>query len=611
MLIAYVAAVHPFGVLDVFWGPRAHNWFTNQSGLRRLLLLSYLGSSGAEALVRARAVAVAARAVAGAMRALSRGARGRSSGAARGSQLWRGARGRSSGAARGVAALARRAGSQLWRGARGRSSGAARAVALVGPVRRLFVFRRAAGARFGCAAIAARYGAGVQPLSDFRAFTPVFSLSAMSTPAAYGDALQEVFDIICEWNAVPLCTAEVGDFAARVFAAETRLEAAYAANAGASAGIPAECRTVLSNLRAEFRAFAVESWLERFPGFVADLAPRLRAYASELRAAERRVADAGDEEPDPHACLWVFLLALKESHDARRMPDEDYEWFRARAHLALSELAVSSALAAGAVGTATTVVAAAVTQPAPSSHATAAASPALPAVPFVALLDPPAPALARPAPRIVRPPSIDVAVASSTVAPDVAEGRSSSLKRARSSPDAGSSRSSRCVPCQLGHSRCESVAGSSKCARCLRMGCACEFRTSSTTLAPPVAGSLGPSPPSSTSPSPSPVAVSPVQASPIQALPVQASLVQASPVLSGLDFAEVDRLGAVAFWRGEVARARAAAEAARAHLQLAERSLSLALGELVAPPVQAVPSSSRASSRGRGGVGKGKEKKRK
>ncbi|KAH9037121.1 hypothetical protein EDB85DRAFT_2142701 [Lactarius pseudohatsudake] len=479
-------------------------------------------------------------------------------------------------------------------------------IKLVGLVQRLFVSSQAAGARFGCAAIAARYGAGVQPLSDFRAFTPVFSLSAMSTPAAYGDALQEVFDIICEWNAVPLCTAEVGDFAARVFAAETRLEAAYAANAGASAGIPAECHTVLSNLRTEFRAFAVESWLERFPGFVADLAPRLRAYASELRAAERCVADAGDEEPDPHACLWAFLLALKESHDTRRMPDEDYEWFRARARFALSELAVSSALDAGAVDTATTVVAAAVTQPAPSSHATAAASPALPAVPFVALLDPPAPALARPAPRIVRPPSIDVAVASSTVAPDVAEGRSSSLKRARSSPDAGSSRSSRCVPCQLGHSRCESVAGSSKCARCLQMGCACEFRTSSTTLAPPVAGSLGPSPPSSTSPSPSPVAVSPVQALPVQALPVQVL-----PVLSGLDFAEVDRLGAVAFWRGEVARAHAAAEAARAHLQLAERSLSLALGELVAPPVQAVPSSSRASSRGRGGVGKGKEKKRK
>ncbi|KAH9039646.1 hypothetical protein EDB85DRAFT_2141153 [Lactarius pseudohatsudake] len=435
----------------------------------------------------------------------------------------------------------------------------------------------------------------------------------MSTPAAYGDALQEVFDIICEWNAVLLCTAEVGDFAARVFTAETRLEAAYAANAGASAGIPAECRTVLSNLRTEFRVFAVESWLEHFPGFVADLAPRLCAYASELWAAERRVADAGDEEPDPHACLWAFLLALKESHDACRMPDEDYEWFRARARLALSELAVSSALDAGAVGTATTVV---VTQPAPSSHVTAAALPALPAVPFVALLDPPTPALARPAPRIVRPPSIDVAVASSTVAPDVAEGRSSSLKCARSSPDAGSSRSSRCVPCQLGHSRCESVAGSSKCARCLRMGCACEFRTSSTTLAPPVAGSLGLSPPSSTSPSPSPVAVSPVQVLPVQALlvqalPVQASLVQASPVLSGLDFAEVDRLGAVAFWRGEVARERAAAEAARAHLQLAERSLSLALGELVAPPVQAVPSSSRASSRGRGGVGKGKEKKRK
>ncbi|KAH9021771.1 hypothetical protein EDB85DRAFT_2152147 [Lactarius pseudohatsudake] len=422
----------------------------------------------------------------------------------------------------------------------------------------------------------------------------------MSTPdrnrAAYGDALQEVFDLICEWTAVPLRTVEVGDFAARVFAAEARLEAAYAADAGASAGIPAECRAVLSNLCTEFRAFAVEPWLERFPGYVADLAPRLHAYASELQAAEWRVVEAGDHEPDPHTCLWAFLLALKESHDARQIPDEDYEWFCARARLALSELAVSSALDAGAAGAATTVVAAAVTQPAPSSHAMVAVSPVLPAVSFVALVDPPAPALARPMPRIVRPPSVDIAVASSPVAPDVAEGRSSSLKRAHSSPDAGSSRSSR-----LGHSRCEPIAGSSKCTRCLRLGCACEFRTSSTTLAPRVAGSLGPSPPSSTSPSPSPVAVSPVQASPVSA----------SPILSGLDFAEVNRLGVVAFWRGEVAQARAAAETARAHLQLAERSLSLALGELVALPVQAVPSSSRASSRGRRGVGKGKEKKRK
>ncbi|KAH9011996.1 hypothetical protein EDB85DRAFT_2159425 [Lactarius pseudohatsudake] len=559
MLIVYVAAVHPFGVLDVFWGPRAHNWFTNQSGLRRLLLLSYLGSSGADALV-----CVAVRAV------RSRGARGRSCRGARGSQYDtpHQVAVRAVVVAVEVRAVCSATHRAVMRVLKDHKTVISRDYR-VGLVRRLFVSSRAASARFDCAAIAARYGAGVQPLSDFRAFTPVFSLSALSTPAAY----------------------EVGDFAVRVFVAEARLKAAYVANAGASAGIPAECRAVLSNLHTEFRAFAVESWLERFPGFVADLAPRLRAYASELLAAERRVADAGDEEPDPHACLWAFLLALKESHDARRMPDEDYEWFCARARLALSKLVVSSALDAGAVGTATTVVAAAVTQPAPSSHAMAAALPALPAVPFVALLDPPAPALAHPVPRIVRPPSIDVAVASSTVAPDVAEGRSSSLKRARSSPDAGSSRSSR-----LGHSRCESIAGSSKCACCLQMGCACEFRTSSTTLAPPVAGSLGPSPPSSTSPSPSPVAVSPVQA---------------LPVLSGLDFAEVDRLGAVAFWRGEVARARAAAEAARAHLQLAERSLSLALGELVAPPIQAVPSSSCASSRGRGGVGKGKEKKRK
>ncbi|KAH9024576.1 hypothetical protein EDB85DRAFT_2150409 [Lactarius pseudohatsudake] len=589
MLIAYVAAVHPFGgraqalrvvprphtVLDVFWGPRAHNWFMNQSGLRRLLLLSYLGSSGADALVRVRAVA-------GAMRALSRGARGRSCDAVMVrvvAVVTQRAR-RSSSAVHAVAALARRGcGALHWFMARAVAVLTHRAVvrvlSRVGCSRALLRFERVSLSlalkvtELFRSSIAARYGVGVQLLSDFRALTPVLSLSAMSTPdrnrAAYGDALQEVFDLVCEW------TAEVGDFAARVFAAEARLEAAHAADAGASVGIPAECRVVLSNLRTEFCAFAVEPWLERFPGYVADLAPRLCAYASELQAAERRVAEAGDHEPDPHACLWAFLLALKESHDARRIPDEDYEWFHARARLALSELAVSSALDTGAAGAAPTVIAAAVTQPAPSSHVMAAVLPALPAVPFVALVDPPALALARPVPRIVRPPSVDVAVASSPVAPDVAEGRSSSLKRARSSPDAAWSLE---VRARRGFFQVHPLFA---------------------------IGLRFPSPPSSLSPSPSPVAVSPVQASPVSA----------SPVLSGLDFAEVDRLGAVAFWRGEVAWARAAAKAAQAHLQLAEQSLSLALGELVAPPVQAVPSSSRASSCGRGGVGKGKEKKRK
>ncbi|KAH8988187.1 hypothetical protein EDB92DRAFT_1948105 [Lactarius akahatsu] len=398
--------------------------------------------------------------------------------------------------------------------------------------------------------------------------------------AVYDDALQEVFALLNDWSKVPMCTAEVGDYAMWVLAAEYEWET-FAVNAGTAADIPAGCCAVFSSLHGEVCTFAAESWLKCFPSFVVDLEPQLCAYAAELRTTEQCIVEDGYDEPGPRASLWAFLFTLKESHKAHRMSDDDYEWFCTRARLALNELGVSPALDAGVTGvaavsdTATTTATAAVTEPAPSLCATPAALPGLPMVPPVA---------------------IDIVVTSFAVSPDIPEGRNSSLKHACLSPDTGSSRPSRCISCKHGHAKCKPIVGSSKCLHCLQTGHICELHTSSTTLALPAAGLLGPSPPSSTLPLP---------------LPVVASPAWVSPVLVGLNFVEVNRLGTAAFWCSEVAQAWAAVKASQAHLRLAERSLLLALGELVMLPLQAGPSSSRASSHGYGSVVKGKGKERK
>ncbi len=82
-----------------------------------------------------------------------------------------------------------------------------------------------------------------------------------------------------------------------------------------------------------------------------------------------------------------------------------------------------------------------------------------------------------------------------------------------------------------------------------------------------------------------------------------------------LRFAEVDRLGTAAFWCGKVVHAHVALKAAQAHLQLAECSYMLVLGDLVTPYAAAssalVVGPSRTSSRGRGGADKGKGKGKK
>lgn len=91
---------------------------------------------------------------------------------------------------------------------------------------------------------------------------------------------------------------------------------------------------------AEVLAFADASWLVRFPRAVEGLEHRLSTYANALQlAVERASADTDDsDDVDPRASLWGLLSFLRSSHDTGQVTDADYEWYRSRARLALSEL---------------------------------------------------------------------------------------------------------------------------------------------------------------------------------------------------------------------------------------------------------------------------------
>ena len=91
-------------------------------------------------------------------------------------------------------------------------------------------------------------------------------------------------------------------------------------------------------MRRDLRPFAVEEWLSRFPGFVDDLAPRLRAYASGYRQSFENVSADSDGPPEERDILRDFLLQLRFLHNKNPELVEDYEWFRERVRLALSEI---------------------------------------------------------------------------------------------------------------------------------------------------------------------------------------------------------------------------------------------------------------------------------
>lgn len=99
-----------------------------------------------------------------------------------------------------------------------------------------------------------------------------------------------------------------------------------------------------ANVRNEARDFAVESWLERFPGFVDGWEPHLRHYAASLRAIERDFAvdEPGDDPVGQRAILGALLMQFRTDRSAGQITEATYEWVHRRARLALSELDSSS-----------------------------------------------------------------------------------------------------------------------------------------------------------------------------------------------------------------------------------------------------------------------------
>ncbi len=190
--------------------------------------------------------------------------------------------------------------------------------------------------------------------------------------------------------------------------------------AGSTDEVPEGCRIILLDIRRELRDFAVELWLERFPGFVSNLEDRLHNYASVLRVAEEHAAaDAsGDVDSDPHAPLWGLLSTLHVSYEAGQVSNADYEWYRSWACLAITEFQASSTPGAP--------------RPSPSPTDASAAVPSqVPSAPS-SVIDLSLPAPTRPLLCIIRPPNAEAGDALAAVA------HSSSLKHAHTSVEVAS-----------------------------------------------------------------------------------------------------------------------------------------------------------------------------
>src|ERR1700761_6211210 len=95
----------------------------------------------------------------------------------------------------------------------------------------------------------------------------------------------------------------------------------------------------VAEIRDMIRGFAVESWLEELPSFVDDLEARLRKYSVALRGFQASVAarQVEGEPPDLWEPYYEFLTRLRISHEQDEVSEEDFEWYNARARLALSE----------------------------------------------------------------------------------------------------------------------------------------------------------------------------------------------------------------------------------------------------------------------------------
>ena len=185
-------------------------------------------------------------------------------------------------------------------------------------------------------------------------------------------------------------------------------------------------RAIVAETREAVRAFAVESWLARFPGFVDDLAPRLRTFSQALATSTASCSeDLGDVPVDPRAPYWDMLKDLRTSRAAGQAPSEDHDWYRARALLAIAEFSATSHadLEAAYPRSAPSV---------PVAPAVASPSSALPAIQTLSspaessdLASEAAVVVARPRPRIVL----------SESEPADPGGRSRGVKRARPAAD--------------------------------------------------------------------------------------------------------------------------------------------------------------------------------
>ena len=161
----------------------------------------------------------------------------------------------------------------------------------------------------------------------------------------------------------------------------------------------------VAEVRQSAHSFTVESWLQCFPGYVDNLAQRLKDYSTALRTLE---AEAGEDqctgdELDPCEVYFTFGSQLQASRAAGTLSAADYEWFSVQVHLAIAELDFGSPEGSeGSCGESPErmeEVPVVFTVPAPLSAVSLLVSPQSRSVP--AALSPGVATSARPLPRII------------------------------------------------------------------------------------------------------------------------------------------------------------------------------------------------------------------
>ncbi|KAN0136450.1 hypothetical protein V8E53_005818, partial [Lactarius tabidus] len=385
---------------------------------------------------------------------------------------------------------------------------------------------------------------------------------------AFLDACNVLIDLLLVWGDVPMLTTDLGDFLERLFRAEYQFET-FAVSAGAL-GVDSgavDVRQNVAEVKDISQGYAIEAWLARFPGFVDDLADRLRAYSAGLAGAVHvYAADRLEDEPlDPCGPYYVLLLQLRTSRNGGQVSEEDYEWFRTHARTAMAEVAkaaLSGAPAAPAASAPSAVPA--VVAPGPGPLPAVCFSPSAPAIQTLpAAADSGGSssdevvAVGRPVPRLLV----------SGGAPVVSGSGSHSRKRPR--PTAAVP--GQCFECKASHLRCKDGPTPGTCLRCSTTGRVCtrppgvaRLSPLGAVLVPLPAPSVVPSPSTSSAPSPASAA----RAAPSVAIPEAV-------------FTEVAALGSAAYWRGEVVQLETTLGHTQSQLVLAREQYCLSMEELV------------------------------